>query len=130
MLLITHISSAILPICGKKSLIQVNGVALEPGTDGGEHASVFQLTLHNAGSQRLWVHLQIHSPLLSQGCDDFHPLDPMADVRIQCPQKIEPDGSFALSLKVFDDIGNTHVVERARLKVSFGPDGAAQVEWE
>jgi hypothetical protein len=112
----------------EKSIVKVREVALGPG--GGEHSSVFQLTLRNSRNQPLWVHARIQSPRLSQSCEGIHPLDPLADAQIQCPQGLEADGTFALDLKVFDDIGNTHLVERAQLKVSFGADGAAQIEWE
>ena len=114
----------------KKSKVQVLEVELAPGPAGGDPASVFQLTLRNTRDERLWARLLTTSPRLSQSCENVYGLDALGTARVECPQKLETDGAFALELTVYDDIGQTHVVERARLNASFGPDGVAQVEWE
>ncbi len=113
-----------------KSKVQVLDVHLEPGPDGGDPASIFQLTLRNTKDKRLWVRLLTTSPRLSQSCENAYGLDEYGTARVECPQKLATDGAFTLELTVYKDIGQTHVVERARLNASFGPDGVAVVEWE
>lgn len=113
-----------------RSKVHLLDIALAPGPDGGEPASVFQLTLRNTRDERLWARLLTTSPRLSQSCENVYGLDAYGTARVECPQKLETNGAFVLELTVYDDIGQTHVVESARLNASFGPDGAAQVEWE
>ena len=113
-----------------RSKVHLLDVHLEPGPDGGEPASIFQLTLRNTQGERLWVRLLTTSPRLSQSCENAYGLDAYGTAEVECPQKLETSGAFVLEMTVYKDIGQTHVVERARVTASFGPEGLGQLEWE
>jgi hypothetical protein len=112
-----------------KSKVQLVDVALARSSKAGE-ASVFQLTLRNTQKEGLGARLLTTSPESGQSCEDVYMLQPLAAAVVHCAQRLETNGPFSLELTVYDDLGNTHIVERARLSASFGPDGVAQLEWE
>lgn len=114
-------------------MVRVDAIELAPSPDGGVDAAELRLTLRNTLGEPLWVRVLVDAPRADQGCEDVYPLEPMGSALAVCPQEFglgDSPGTFTVEITAYDDIGQTKVAERARLRATIAPDGATDVVWE